>query len=812
MTSEAPDQAGTLSPAASFITTLRWQDLPDPVIRRAVMCLVDTVAAMLAGRPAESTRIAADLATAWWGAGDAHLIHDGRRLKAQGAAFANAVAANAVDIDDCGIYTWGHPGAQVVPTALALAEEQDLDGQGLLTAIVVGYEIAFRAGRCVNYEASKIAAAERTYRACASWGSVACAAIASHILGLTEAKTRHALGIAEYHSPDVPMMRDLQTPAMVKHGVGAGAVTGLMAADLASRGFTGITPSLDTEAFRGFADDLGIRYLLPQGITWKRFSSCAWTHPALLAVEAIIARAKVEPDAIEAIVIEVYPDAARLGTRLPATTEQAQFNLAWPVAALLVDGRVGPEQVLEGRLSDKLIRSLAERVEVRVTDELTRLYYLSEANDPEGKDAAVVTITLRDGTRLSSGLTENVLYPQPGWATAEMAAKFRWLAAGNLTASAIDDVLERLLDIAAVQDASAFMRDLTSSLLSAELLQGVRSMDGSTKERSPSRRMLGGALVAGVLVLGALAGCSSSGSGATAPSSNPTAPSSSPTADASASAGSGGGAVTADPALTAMLPASIKSAGVLRVASNIPFPPWEMYTKAGGNQPTGIDYDLSQALAAKLGIKATFDQTAFDSIIPSILAGKEDVVMAGIFDTPVREKALDFVDYAHDGFALLVKKGNPEGIKSVDDLAGKSVSVQSSTSAATALATLSHKFQSEGKKPINILGFPNDSDALLAVPAGRADARLDAISAGAYAVKTFGSGNAFDMVQSPTVAAQFGTGMQGLGVPKNNPQLLHALQKAMQALIDDGAYTKILDKYGASVLGIATAGINEGAK
>ncbi|HUA31643.1 MAG TPA: MmgE/PrpD family protein [Streptosporangiaceae bacterium] len=456
------------SQAARFISTVRWEDLPEVVTRRAALCLVDTVAAMLAGRAAQSARIAADLAGAWWGSGEAHLLLDGRRVGAAGAGFANAVAANAVDIDDVGIYTWGHPGAQVVPAALALAEQHHLDGRGLLTAIVTGYEIAFRAGRCVNFEASKVAAAERTYRGCGSWGSVACAAIASQVLGLDETATRHALGIAEYHSPDLPLMRDLDAPAMVKHGVGPGVVTGFLAAELASRGFTGIPASIDLEQFRDFARDLGSGYLLPHGITWKRFSSCAWTHPALLAVEALQASCEIRPDMIANVLIETYPDAARLGTHLPATTEEAQFNLAWPVAALLVDGQLGPAQVLDARLGSEAITALARRIEVRVSGELTRLYYLSEVNDPDGKDAAIVTITLRDGTVLSSGLTENVLYPEPGWGETEIGEKFRWLAAGHVTAAAVNDLLSRLLDVATLPDVSALMTDLASFLLPAE--------------------------------------------------------------------------------------------------------------------------------------------------------------------------------------------------------------------------------------------------------------------------------------------------------------------------------------------------------
>ena len=270
--------------------------------------------------------------------------------------------------------------------------------------------------------------------------------------------------------------------------------------------------------------------------------------------------------------------------------------------------------------------------------------------------------------------------------------------------------------------------------------------------------------------------------------------------------------VSADPALHAMLPASIRSAGMIRVATNIPYPPWEMYTTAGGNQPTGIDYDLSQAIGAKLGVTARFDQTDFDSIVPAILAGKEDIVMAGIWDTAVREKALSFVDYAHDDFAILVKKGNPQGIATADDLAGKTVAVQSSTTEQSAVTSFSTKLKAQGKQGIDVLAFPADSDALLAVSSSRADCRVEATSAAAYAVKTYGNGSEFQLVQSPTVVATFGGGTVGLGVPKANTALLHAIQQAVQALMTDGTYAKIMDKYGTSLVGITTAGINQGPK
>jgi len=460
--------------AARFVAGLGWDDLPPDVVAKAKLCFVDTVAAMIAGRVMDSSAIAAGLAATWWPSDEARLVLDGSRVAATGAAFANAVAANAVDIDDCGIYTWGHPGAQVVPTALALAEQAHLDGRGLLTAIVVGYEIAFRAGRCLNAELTKVASAERHFRACGSWGSLACAAIACNVLCLDPETTSQALGIAEYHAPDLPMMRDIDSPGMVKHGVGVGALTGIMAADLARRGFTGIISSLELEQFDEFVEDLGDTYLLPHGITWKRYSSCAWTHPALLATEALVARHGFAHDDVERILIETYPDAVRLGTRLPTTTEEAQFNLAWPVAALLVDGEVGPQQILEERLSSPVIRALCRRVEARVSEELSRLYYLSEANDALGKDAAIVSVTLRDGRVLSSGLVEHVLYPKRPWGSDEIEAKFERLVSPHLDQGALAGVVECVQGVERLENVGSLMDTLTTVLVPVEHMRRVK--------------------------------------------------------------------------------------------------------------------------------------------------------------------------------------------------------------------------------------------------------------------------------------------------------------------------------------------------
>ena len=157
------------------------------------------------------------------------------------AAFANAAAANGLDSDDMDDYTLGHPGAMVFPTALVLCEKLELDGRQMLATVAVGYEIAFRAGRCWHRHH------QPTYYADGAWGAVACAATADRLLGLEEEQIKHALGIAEYNTPTAPMERDLLDPAMVKNGHGWATVTGIAVAELAGQRFTGILGSEDFE-------------------------------------------------------------------------------------------------------------------------------------------------------------------------------------------------------------------------------------------------------------------------------------------------------------------------------------------------------------------------------------------------------------------------------------------------------------------------------------------------------------------------------------------------------------------------------------
>jgi 2-methylcitrate dehydratase PrpD len=442
--------------AAGFIINITWDALPEPVQRKVRMCLVDSLGATLAGTLTRVSKITANYAAeAWRGDGATILLH-GKRSTAVGAAFANAWAANGLDADDGAQYAYGHAGAQIFPAALAVAEALGLDGARMLVAMVVGYEVAHRVGRCWHDH-------HEIYQACGSWGTVACAAVAANLMGLTPEQAQHALGIAEYHAPNLPMMRDVDHPAMVKHGIGWGAMTGIVSAQLAGRGFTGIPSILGFEKYHDWVSDIGQDYLMVDGVAWKGqgFACCSWAHAPMIGAAGLVEKYGIDLDDIAQIHVAGFHETVRLGTRLPTTTEEAQFNVAWPVAAMLVYGEVGPAQTLESRLDDPQIRNLAQKVTLEESEELNELCRLYELGDPQGRFAGIVRIRLNDGREFDSGMVESgEQHPPVGWDEAVMESKFRWLAQYVLEDDQIDPLLDVLWHFDEVSDVREFAATL----------------------------------------------------------------------------------------------------------------------------------------------------------------------------------------------------------------------------------------------------------------------------------------------------------------------------------------------------------------
>ena len=249
--------------------------------------------------------------------------------------------------------------------------------------------------------------------------------------------------------------------------------------------------------------------------------------------------------------------------------------------------------------------------------------------------------------------------------------------------------------------------------------------------------------------------------------------------------------------------------GTVKVGSDSPYPPWEMFV-GDTDQFTGFDYDIAQAIGAKLGVKFQFVKTGFDSIIIGIQAGNLDVAMSSMYDNKKRQETCDFVDYAKDGTGILVLKGNPDKVKTFADLAGKNVGCEKGTTQAEALATLNDQFKADGKPQMNVSEFPDQPAALLAVQSGKVVCDLSDSSTIGYVAKTTDNGKTFEVIMDPNPPKGWETQPDGIAMLKSNSALRDAIQKALQKLMDEGTYKTILDNYGIQAWDKAT--VNAGTQ
>jgi len=266
-----------------------------------------------------------------------------------------------------------------------------------------------------------------------------------------------------------------------------------------------------------------------------------------------------------------------------------------------------------------------------------------------------------------------------------------------------------------------------------------------------------------------------------------------PGGTAAASAGSG---ITKDAAAAALVPKDIASTGTLVIGTDAAYPPNEY--KDQGGQPIGWGIELSNGIAAKLGLKPSYQIASFDNIIPSITGGKVDMGESSFTDNAEREKQVDFVNYYNAGILWASQVG-----KNVDpnNACGLTVAVQANTVEATDELPAKIKACTDaGKATIAVLPYDTQEAATNAVVLGKADALSADSPVALYAIsqtkgKLQPAGKSFDVAP------------YGMTVKKGS-ELTKAVQAALQSMVDDGSYGKILDTWGVTDGGIKTITIN----
>ena len=395
-----PDPTAAL---AQFAATLRFDDIPAPVLRRAEDLFLDWFASALAGkgaRPVESiVRFMRSMGPA---EGASQILIDRSSSSPLVAAMANAAASHFAEQDDVHNGSVFHPAAVVFPPALAVAQAIGASGADLLTASVVGYEVGIRVGEFLGRSHYRI------FHTTGTAGTVAAAAAVGWLLKLDALEMRHAFGSAGTQAAG--LWEFLRTAADSKQLHTAHAAgTGLTAAYLAADGFTGAQAifdgqqgmaagmSTDADASK-LAQGLGTRWALAE-TSFKFHASCRHTHPAADALQALMREHHLAADAVAKVVTQVHQGAIDvLGPVVdPQTVHQAKFSMGTVLGLVAVQGRAGLTE-FDADYKAPAVVAFRDKVSMVLDEEVDTAY--------PARWIGKVQVTTTDGRQLAARVDE----------------------------------------------------------------------------------------------------------------------------------------------------------------------------------------------------------------------------------------------------------------------------------------------------------------------------------------------------------------------------------------------------------------------
>jgi len=449
---------------AETLAATRFETLPTEVVVDAQRAVLDWLGSALAGSLEPPARIAQQVA-ATLGRSDEATVFSAGRASAAVAALANGVSSHILEFDDIHKTSTVHAAAPVIPAALAVAERGRASGQDFLLAVTVGYEAALRVGDAVN------PSHYRYWHPTGTAATFGAAAAAASLLRLDAKQMLDALGSAGTQAAGLWEFNADGTMSKHLHP-GKAAFNGVLAADLASAGFTGASRILEGERgfFRAMSESFdATRITNGLGTTWKLsencyklHSCCAHTHTAIDSALALRAQqewnAQSALDQIAGIEIHLYgPGYEIVKEAKPKTPYQAKFSAAYCVAVALLEGAAGLKQFSSDRFDkdgprDEPIKTLLKKTRVIVDENLTGRY-------PAAWPARLIVMRI-DGTRLEADADYPRGNPENAVSTLELERKFESLIEPRFGAATSRRALEILRAMEACPDMSTLFRDL----------------------------------------------------------------------------------------------------------------------------------------------------------------------------------------------------------------------------------------------------------------------------------------------------------------------------------------------------------------
>ncbi len=442
---------------ARFAAETRDDAIPREVIDRIKLSFLDGLGVCLRGATFPWTRMVRELVEDEGRDGVASLWGAGARTSLTNAVLVNGTAGHAFEMDDIHKESIVHPNSLAVPVALALAEaDRSLSGRDIATALALGYEVGLRIGN-----AATTALFLNGFHPQGTTGAFVAAATAGRLLGLNAARMQHALGIAG--SLGAGLMA-AQEGAMVKRlHAGRAAQSGLMAALLADRGFTGISDVVEA-SYGGFLSSLArtpnvARLLDGLGTDWeagkvgfKMYPNVTSIHAALDGLRAILVEESIRAAQIKEIRVGCghMTFVHTAWEYRPVGTTAAQMNMYYGLSVMAQRRTVAAGDYADTTIADPNILSFIPRIKVAVDPEI-------EGRGPAFRHAACVSVLTTDGKSLRRDVWHRRGSPENPVSRAEVEEKFATNVDGLLGA----DAAERLRSLAARLDMLADVKEIS---------------------------------------------------------------------------------------------------------------------------------------------------------------------------------------------------------------------------------------------------------------------------------------------------------------------------------------------------------------
>ena len=457
---ESPASRSHAQALIEFLQAMSLESLPAAVVDSAKWCLLDSLGCAVFGARQPWARIMADEMFAEAPRGDSTVIGQRRTLAAPAAALCNGTATHGFELDDLLDEPIVHPGAIVIPAALAVAENIDAPGARLLLGIAAGYEAMNRLGMAVGLEP-----AHRGFHKTALVGPIGAAVAAGVVMDLNAARLTAAVGLACATASGIKSFAAGTGGGMMKRmHAGRAAESGVRMAQLAARDFTAPPSALDgrfgfLEVFGGgradasaLAADLGSRWAA-DNVFVKVYPCCSWIQAAVQQLVALRGAQPLDPDQVSRVRIGVSAYAARNNGEVePPDTMGAQYSFPYCAALALAGDPTDPAMYGDDAIAEPRRRSLAHRVELALDAEMEAAY-------PKHYGSRI-ELHLANGERRESFVRDPHGMPGDPCTPAERIAKFTRLTAGLMSEAAVAST------IAAVQTCERLpsIRDFTQRL------------------------------------------------------------------------------------------------------------------------------------------------------------------------------------------------------------------------------------------------------------------------------------------------------------------------------------------------------------